>query len=107
VGRLELSGQTSDSLAAVGDLLDECSLQRLETDTNYFVTLNPNRSLRAEKVEREFVYNHPVFDGPAMHAQREIWSIQGRRGTHGIAGHGRGMVSMRMESNPDWRLRNC
>ncbi len=56
-------------------------LQRLETQTNYFVTLNPEQEPAADKVEREFVYNHPVFDAPAMAAQREIWSIQGRRST--------------------------
>jgi predicted NAD/FAD-binding protein len=56
-------------------------LQRLETKTNYFVTLNPELEPAADKVEREFVYNHPVFDGPAMAAQSEIWSIQGRRST--------------------------
>ncbi|MEZ6000891.1 NAD(P)/FAD-dependent oxidoreductase [Hyphomonas sp.] len=56
-------------------------LQRLETETNYFVTLNPEKDPAVDKVEREFVYNHPVFDGAAMAAQREIWSIQGRRNT--------------------------
>nr|WP_321361788.1 FAD-dependent oxidoreductase [uncultured Hyphomonas sp.] len=57
------------------------ALQRLDTKTNYFVTLNPEQDPAEDKVEREFVYNHPVFDARAMEAQREIWSIQGRRGT--------------------------
>ncbi|MAB11416.1 FAD-dependent oxidoreductase [Hyphomonas sp.] len=57
------------------------ALQRLETTTNYFVTLNPEQEPTPDKVEQEFVYNHPVFDGRAMQAQREIWSIQGHRNT--------------------------
>jgi predicted NAD/FAD-binding protein len=56
------------------------ALQRLETKTNYFVTLNPERAPAPECIEGEYVYNHPVFDARAMEAQREIWSIQGRRG---------------------------
>jgi predicted NAD/FAD-binding protein len=27
------------------------------------------------------VYEHPLFDGPAMLAQRRLWSLQGRRRT--------------------------
>ena len=57
------------------------ALQRLETTTNYFVTLNPEQEPAPDKVEQEFVYNHPVFDGRAMQAQQEIWSIQGHRNT--------------------------
>lgn len=57
------------------------TLQKLETRTNYFVTLNPEQEPATDKVEQEFVYNHPVFDGQAMKAQREIWSIQGHRNT--------------------------
>lgn len=57
------------------------ALQRLETTTNYFVTLNPEQEPAPDKVEQEFIYNHPVFDGRAMQAQREIWSIQGHRNT--------------------------
>lgn len=55
------------------------ALQRLETKTDYFVTLNPEREPSPGSVEGEFLYRHPVFDAAAMTAQRDIWSIQGRR----------------------------
>jgi uncharacterized protein len=57
------------------------ALQHLPTRTDYFVTLNPDVDPAPGTVEGEFLYNHPVFDTRAMEAQKEIWSIQGRRGT--------------------------
>jgi len=57
------------------------ALQHLPTSTDYFVTLNPDVDPAPGTVEGEFLYNHPVFDTRAMEAQKEIWSIQGRRGT--------------------------
>ncbi len=57
------------------------SLQRLDTDTSFFVTLNPHRPPRDELVEAEMVYDHPVFDLPALRAQRRLDEIQGRRRT--------------------------
>ena len=57
------------------------ALQRLDTQTNYFVTLNPEKDPSPDLIEREFLYHHPVFDARATAAQKEIWSIQGRRNT--------------------------
>ena len=56
------------------------SLQRLATTTNCFVTLNPAIEPAADSVIGEYDYEHPVFDAAALQAQRDIWSIQGRRG---------------------------
>lgn len=53
-------------------------LQHLDTDTDYFVTLNPLEEPSDKALIAEFDYDHPVFDGPAMTAQRDIWSIQGQ-----------------------------
>ena len=36
---------------------------------------------REELVYRRFVYEHPIFDLAAINAQRELWSLQGRRRT--------------------------
>lgn len=54
-------------------------LQRLNTTTDCFVTLNPFEAPARDKIIAEFDYDHPVFDAAAMHAQRDIWSLQGRR----------------------------
>ena len=56
-------------------------LQKLETQTDYFVTLNPWRPIAQERILKHVSYQHPVFDVGAMTAQRELWSLQGRRRT--------------------------
>jgi predicted NAD/FAD-binding protein len=53
------------------------SLQRLATDTDYFVSLNPLRDPRRADVVAEFDYRHPVFDAAALQAQRQLGRIQG------------------------------
>lgn len=53
-------------------------LQRLNTKTNCFVTLNPATRPAANTVIAEFEYQHPVFDAAATQAQSDIWDIQGR-----------------------------
>ena len=54
-------------------------LQRLPTSQQLFVTLNPIREPRA--VIREEGYEHPIFDAPAMSAQRRLWTLQGQAHT--------------------------
>lgn len=44
-----------------------------------FVTLNPNRA-SADEIAR-FAYTHPLFDSAAIHAQENLWRIQGRNNT--------------------------
>lgn len=53
-------------------------LQRLNTQTDCFVTLNPVTQPPTDKVIAEFEYQHPVFDAAATQAQSDIWNIQGR-----------------------------
>ncbi|WP_419317850.1 NAD(P)/FAD-dependent oxidoreductase [Caulobacter sp. ErkDOM-E] len=53
-------------------------LQPLDSADPFFLSLNPERTPRAETVLRDQVYEHPLFDGPAMLAQRRLWSLQGR-----------------------------
>jgi uncharacterized protein len=53
------------------------SLQSLDTDTQYFVTLNPHRAPRSETVVREFAYDHPVYSTDAMRRQKTLWGLQG------------------------------
>ncbi|MFN3868198.1 MAG: NAD(P)/FAD-dependent oxidoreductase [Hyphomicrobiaceae bacterium] len=63
------------------------SLQRLATKTPVLVTLNPLRDPRPESVLRAETYHHPMFDLAAMQAQRQLWSLQGVRGTWYCGAH--------------------
>ena len=53
-------------------------LQPLTTRRQYFVTLNPPHEPRPGTVEREFSYEHPLFDLAALDAQRQLVNLQGR-----------------------------
>jgi uncharacterized protein len=55
-------------------------LQPLPFATPVVVTLNPPVDPAPDKVIAAFDYEHPVFDLGAIEAQRELASIQGRRG---------------------------
>lgn len=56
-------------------------LQSLATDRQYFVTLNPRHQPDSSKVLHTQTYTHPVFDGRAMQAQKQLWQMQGERNT--------------------------
>ena len=56
-------------------------LQPLNTDEDLFVTLNPTRPIAEKDIIAEFNYAHPLFDGAAMTAQRDLWDLQGQRNT--------------------------
>lgn len=56
-------------------------LQPLPFRRSVIVSLNPAREPRAASVLGEFDYSHPVFDLAAIHAQRRLGEIQGRRGS--------------------------
>ena len=53
-------------------------LQRLKVATPYFVSLNPLRE--AAECLDTFHYTHPIFDQPALAAQRRLDSLQGQGG---------------------------
>lgn len=52
-----------------------------------FVTLNPVHPPRQGTIVTSELYEHPLFDGPAVRAQRELWSLQGKRGTWFCGAH--------------------
>jgi uncharacterized protein len=56
-------------------------LQSWVTGAPVFVTLNPHTPLRMETVIHRETYEHPLFDGAAVSAQRSLWSLQGVRRT--------------------------
>ncbi len=53
-------------------------LQQLPFTTPVIVTLNPIHPPDPAKVLRSFQYQHPVFDQPAIHAQQQLETIQGK-----------------------------
>jgi predicted NAD/FAD-binding protein len=56
-------------------------LQSIPGETQYFVTLNPPRPPAAGTLLHSEHYGHPLFDGRALKAQRQLWRLQGRRRT--------------------------
>lgn len=57
-------------------------LQRLESATNYLVTLNPHRSPAAEKVLHEVTFTHPIYTRESLDTQRRLAELQGVRRTY-------------------------
>ncbi len=56
-------------------------LQRITHETPLFLTLNPTREPRPDRLICTDSYEHPLFDAAAIRAQDELWSLQGRRRT--------------------------
>ena len=56
-------------------------LQSLTGAPDLFVTLNPTLPIAADAHIHTDHYDHPLFDAAAIAAQRELWSLQGARGT--------------------------
>lgn len=57
------------------------NLQNLDTNTDLFLTLNPTEEIDPDLVDREIIYDHPVFDAAAVEAQRDLWEVQGENRT--------------------------
>jgi predicted NAD/FAD-binding protein len=70
---------TDESRVCVHYLLNK--LQPLPVKTPVIVSLNPVHAPDPAKVLASFDYAHPVFDGPAIEAQRQLLSMQGDRNT--------------------------
>ncbi len=56
-------------------------LQPLETQDDYFVSINPQAKISDDCVIERMTYEHPMFDAPAIATQKHLWSLQGRRRT--------------------------
>ena len=56
-------------------------LQRIQSDTQLFVTLNPERPPHAGTIFHSEIYEHPLLDAAALDAQRRLWSLQGQNRT--------------------------
>jgi predicted NAD/FAD-binding protein len=56
-------------------------LQAIPGARDWFVTLNPPRPPAAGTLLHSEMYEHPLFDGAAIRAQRHLWRLQGVRHT--------------------------
>jgi predicted NAD/FAD-binding protein len=56
-------------------------LQSIPGETQYFLTLNPPRPPAPGTLLYTKHYAHPLFDGRALRAQRQLWRLQGVRRT--------------------------
>ena len=56
-------------------------LQNIPDSDPLFVSLNPATPVRAHLIHDQTSFRHPVFDGPALAAQRQLHGMQGRNGT--------------------------
>lgn len=57
------------------------SLQRLDTEEDFVVTLNPTRPPAAERVIRRMRYTHPIFTAESVATQSELPRLNGQRDT--------------------------
>ncbi|MGB1025169.1 MAG: NAD(P)/FAD-dependent oxidoreductase, partial [Rhodospirillaceae bacterium] len=72
LGRAEADGGRAVALSYWMNLL-----QSLPSDQDIFVTLNPFEEPDPAKVYGRFQYTHPMFDGAAVAARRDLWDLQG------------------------------
>jgi predicted NAD/FAD-binding protein len=67
------------------------SLQNLETETNYFVTINPNDAIDPKRIIKTIAYAHPVYSPKSLKARQRLPKINGQQRTHfcgAYAGYG-------------------
>ena len=62
-------------------------LQGLKSAQPLLVSLNPARAPAGETIIREEYYEHPLFDQPALDAQRRLWALQGVGGVYYCGAH--------------------
>ena len=75
-----LSQQKQDRSNAVSLSYWMNNLQPLNTDQTILVTLNPGERPQEHLIYDEHEFSHPVFDVPAIMAQKQIDAIQGKDG---------------------------
>ena len=56
-------------------------LQPLQTQKDYFVTLNLTDRIDPKKIVRTIAYQHPVFDQSAIQAQSNLSRLNGKQQT--------------------------
>ncbi|KJZ19009.1 NAD(P)/FAD-dependent oxidoreductase [Loktanella sp. S4079] len=56
-------------------------LQNIPNDDPLFVSLNPSAAIPDELIYDQKTFRHPVFDGPALNAQKQLREMQGLNNT--------------------------
>ena len=56
-------------------------LQNLNSDKNYFLTLNPIQSIEPEKVIKKVIFTHPYFNLKNTNLQKDLKLLQGKNRT--------------------------
>ncbi|QOL82260.1 NAD(P)/FAD-dependent oxidoreductase [Pseudooceanicola spongiae] len=56
-------------------------LQNIDESDPLFVSLNPCQSIPDDLIYDQKTFRHPVFDGPAVRAQKQIQAMQGENNT--------------------------
>ena len=74
------AGEGEPGMQAVGVSYLINKLQPLPFASPVIVTLNPTHEPAPAKIIRQFDYAHPIFDGPAIAAQKELATVQGQGG---------------------------
>ena len=57
------------------------NLQNLKTREDIFVSLNPMKEPKREKVYKKLIYSHPLFDANTISGQKGLLDIQGENNT--------------------------
>lgn len=73
-----LSEEKKDTSTSVSLSYWMNNLQPLKTDTPIIVTLNPGKDPDPDLIQNRYSFEHPVFDEPAIQAQKRIPDIQGK-----------------------------
>jgi len=56
-------------------------LQNLKTKTNYFLTLNPNITIKHKKIIKKVEFTHPFYDLETIKSQKNLPQLQGKNNT--------------------------
>ncbi|MCA0043188.1 NAD(P)/FAD-dependent oxidoreductase [Celeribacter litoreus] len=72
---------TSREETAIGVTYWMNRLQNIPENDPLFVSLNPSEPVREEMIYDQVTFRHPVFDAPALRAQKQLASIQGQNNT--------------------------
>jgi uncharacterized protein len=63
------------------------ALQPLRTTTNLFVSINARKTPKAELIEQQISYTHPIFTTRTRKTQMELWTLQGQNKTWFCGAH--------------------
>ena len=73
-------GQKSDNPTTLTYWMN--SLQQLDTQKNYCVTINPGDAVNPKTVLKTIMYEHPIYSLESLAAQKRLPEINGTRRTH-------------------------